>query len=395
MTLASRQRAEAGAPFADWIPPSNMSVQSLIDRFEPVAPSLTRRLAIGDPHLVDFRSNDYLGMTRHPALRKALEAAVATGASGAAASPLVSGWTREHAALADRVSDTFGTEDTLLFTSGYAANLTLMSALFKPGDDVLVDRETHASLLDGLKLAGARIRRYRHLDTAHLAELMDRHPAARAIVTDGLFSMSGQIAPLAQILDLAEPRRLPVILDDAHGFGTLGQRGLGVTEFAGVDPRRLAALTGTFGKSFGLGGAFVTGSRALTDHLVQSGRGFIYSTAMPTLFAEALRLLWPAVLLDPAPRDRLSLNIQTFRACCQKRGLPVENAPGPIQPLLLGDPTKALRVAEVARDSGFALGAFRPPTVAPGTSRIRIALSAAHTRDAIENLTNVLADAVT
>lgn len=367
-------------------------LHTLLRRFPAPPEALRRDLCSITPGLIDFRSNDYLGMTRASPLRHALEVALAQGTTGAAASPLVGGWTPTHAALAARISEAFGTEDTLLFSSGYAANLTLMSALFRRGDEVLTDHDIHASLIDGLRLAGVRIRRYRHLDIEYAGAMMQRHRGIRAIVTDGLFSMSGDTPDLHGLLSLAQTHGVPVLLDDAHGFATLGAGGLGVAEAQGVPITEFGALTGTFGKAFGLSGAFVTGPRVLTRHLIQSGRGFIYSTAMPTLHASALCNLWSEVIERPHLRQRLHQNIDSFAALCAAQNLPMPARIGPIQPLELGSPDAALAACAQGAKAGLALAAFRPPTVAPGTSRIRVVISAAHRPEELALLVSVLAN---
>lgn len=384
-----------------------MSVRSLLDRFEPPAPELTRRLRtsrVDDSAWtrlqgVDFSSNDYLGLRESKALRDAFEHALAKGYGGAGASPLVTGWQGPHARLAAAISDTLGTEETLLFSSGYVANLSLLGCLFRPGDRVLVDREAHASVIDGLKFAGVRIVRYHHNDIDHARRLIAGREPCVALVTDGLFSMSGDLAPLAAFSELCEETATPLIVDDAHGIGVLGPDGLGVLGLAGIPYRRLAALTGTFGKAFGLAGAFVSGESRLVQHLVQRARGFIYSTSIPTLQAGALESIWPQVMgSDTAPsyvdreyvapgnngvlgrvaRARLHGNIHLWRTLCADADIPIPDCPGPIQPLLLGSADAAVRLADKACEAGLLLTAFRPPTVPPGTSRIRIALSAAH-----------------
>ena len=408
-----------------------MSVRQLLDRFEPPAPEFIRSLRTpqvdaaarsesrGADALVDFSSNDYLGLRESTTLQDAFKQALAEGYGGAGASPLVTGWQGPHARLAATISHTLGTEASLLFSSGYVANLSLLGCLFRRGDRVLVDREVHASIIDGLKFAGVRIVRYRHNDVDHARRLLGGAQPCVALVTDGLFSMSGDLAPMAALSALCDETATPLIVDDAHGIGVLGPDGRGVLGLAGIPHGRLAAFTGTFGKAFGLAGAFVSGESRLIQHLVQRARGFTYSTGMPTLQARALESIWPQVMGGGAPsckadlatidtglnpgsstgadgtvgrdaRARLNRNIDLWRRLCAGAGIPVPGCPGPIQPLVIGSADAAVTIADKAREAGLLLTAFRPPTVPPDTSRIRIALSAAHSEADLSRLVEFL-----
>ncbi len=404
-----------------------MSVRPLLDRLESPAPELIRSLrtpqadvvtrteSFAATPLVDFSSNDYLGLRESTILQDAFKQALDEGYGGAGASPLVTGWQGPHARLASTISHTLGTEESLLFSSGYVANLSLLGCLFRPDDRVLVDREVHASIIDGLKFAGVRIVRYRHNDIDHARRQLAGAQPCMALVTDGLFSMSGDLAPMAALTQLCDEMATPLIVDDAHGLGVLGSDGRGVLGLADIPHGRLAAFTGTFGKAFGLAGAFVSGESRLIQHLVQRARGFIYSTAMPTLQARALESIWPQVMgcgavscnADPKAADtepdtgvdgkvgrraraRLKRNVELWRSLCAEAGIPVAPCPGPIQPLLMESADAAVTLAEKAREAGLLLTAFRPPTVAPGTSRIRIALSAAHSETDLMRLVEFL-----
>jgi 8-amino-7-oxononanoate synthase len=349
------------------------------------------RARIGGRWYVNFSSNDYLGLSQHPDIAAALSR-VGFTAHGAGASPLVSGYTTLHQEVETAVANYLGLPAALLCSSGYCANLGLLGALLERGEAVFHDRHNHASLLDATRLAGARLRRYPHLDTKALRrQLRKTSQVARLLVTEGVFSMDGDLAPLPELADCAELYGLSLVVDDAHGFGVLGQNGRGSVEAFGLPPSRAPIRIITFGKALGLAGACIVGPEQVIDALVQFARPYIYSTACSPAMCSAL-LAALAVLRNEAwRRQRLGDLVNRFQAAARQRGIPVSQTDGPIQPLILGNVDTALRAAAALRSSGFLVKAFRPPTVPAGTARLRISFSALHDDAHIDGLVAALA----
>ena len=344
--------------------------------------------------LVDFCSNDYLGLADDPATADALARAARANGSGAAASPLIDGRRRVHEALERRISEWLGTEATLLFSAGYAANVGTISALVAADDEVHADRHIHASLIDGIRLAGARLKRFPHLDYERLeARLQRTSHRDRWIVTDGVFSMDGDAADPRRLITISLRHDAPLILDDAHGFGVIGSCGLGVLGEVPARGDGFAAVIGTFGKAFGLGGAFVSGPAAAIDALVNGARSYAYSTGLSPAVAGAVLELWPEVVESDARRMRLGQNVNRFRLSAQRSGLPLLDSKTPIQGLKVGDPALAVRLSDALATRGFHVRAIRAPTVPAGTERLRITLSARHSADQIDALIAAIAAA--
>ena len=357
-----------------------------------------RRLVDGRT-LVDFCGNDYLGLARHPALTSALTRAAAAEGVGTGAAHLVSGHRGEHAALEEELADWTGRERAVLFSTGVMANLGALQALLGAGSlpgrgDALCvqDRLNHASLIDGAQLAGAELRRYPHGDAEAAARQLDARPDHPALLaTDGVFSMDGDVAPLAALATLCRKRHALFYVDDAHGLGVLGPEGAGSVAAAGLDATQVPVLMGTFGKALGTAGAFVAGDAALIEAIVQFARPYIYTTAMPTALAAATRASLRLVRADTdGRREQLAAHIARFRAGAGQLGLPVMPSSTAIQPLLIGSPEGALSASRTLEAAGFLVVAIRPPTVPQGAARLRITLSAAHTADQIDALLDVL-----
>jgi 8-amino-7-oxononanoate synthase len=337
--------------------------------------------------MIDFCSNDYLGLAREASL---LDAARAASAAGAGASALVSGYGTEHAALEAELADWLGSEAAVLLPSGYQANLALGPVLLGRGDAALADRLNHASLNDGIRLSGARIRRFRHGDAADAELRCD--PSVRWIVTDSVFSMDGDRAPLADLADLADRRGLGLWVDDAHGLGVLGTEGRGALAEAGITAD---ARVVTFGKSLGTQGAAILGDAVLIDELLNRGRGVIYSTALAPMLVAATRHALGRLRDEGWRRERLASNLARFRRALAAAGLPVPDSETPIQPILLGDDRQAQAAEDVLSRAGYLVRAIRPPTVPEGSARLRITLSAAHEDAQIDGLVAALAEAMT
>jgi len=343
--------------------------------------------------LLAFCSNDYLGLANDPRVIGALQQGAARYGAGSGASHLVSGHSRAHHELEEALAEFTGRPRALLFSGGYAANLGVISALLGRGDAVFQDRLNHASLLDGGLLSGARLQRFLHNDAASLEARLARSPARRKLVAvDGVFSMDGDEAPLAALAAASARYGALLYVDDAHGFGVLGERGAGTLEKQGMGSAGVPLLMATLGKALGVAGAFVAGSAELIETLIQFARTYIYTTAMPPALAVAAAESLRIVREEPWRRAHLQELIERFRAGANALGLQVLPSQTAIQPLLLGDAATALRWSEQLLARGLLVPAIRPPTVPRGQSRLRVTLSAAHTVAEVERLLQALAD---
>ena len=327
-----------------------------------------------------FCSNDYLGLANHPALIQALHDTAQEYGVGGGSSHLVCGHLTPHQQLEDALADWLGYERVMLFSTGYMANLGVISALAGKGRPVIQDKLNHASLIDGALLAQASMRRYLHGDVASAEKLLSRSTDSGLLITDGVFSMDGDVAPLSELSNLAIKHDWMFMVDDAHGLGCLGEDGRGCLSLAGLDAERLPILIGTFGKAFGTAGAFVATSHDYADYLTQFARPYIYTTAMSPAMAGAtlasLRIIQS--LEGQERRDRLSAHIAYFRQRMQSLPVVLMASETAIQPILMGDSKTALQISERLKSLGVWCTAIRPPTVPIGSARLRITLSAAH-----------------
>lgn len=339
--------------------------------------------------LVNFCSNDYLGLAATGG--EDLAAAARRWQFGSGASHLVCGHSQAHHALEDALAELTGYPRALLFSTGYMANIGAISALAQRGDRVIQDKLNHASLLDGAILSRADLQRFRHADYEHLADLLNKGDARgeTLVVSDSLFSMDGDLADVPQLSRLCEQTGSLLMIDDAHGFGVLGENGGGVREHFGLTTQQLPVYVGTLGKALGGYGAFVAGSNDLIDYLIQFARPYIYTTALPPAVAEAM-LGNLERLQDNARRQQLNARIQQFRSGAKQIHLPLMDSQSPIQPLLIGESAKAISVSNELRTRGLWVSAIRPPTVAEGSARLRVTLSAAHSEDDVKRLLDAL-----
>ncbi len=345
------------------------------------------RVHDGELELLNFSSNDYLGLAGHPDLRAAAAEAAHEFGSGSGASALVTGYRPQHQQLEDGLAEFLDREAALLFSSGYLANLAVATSLAGRGDRIVQDRLCHASLIDAARLSGARLARYRHADMGSLEQqLGDASSGHTLIVTDGVFSMDGDIAPLSELSAQAQASDAWLVVDDAHGIGVIGSGGRGLVAEAGLNQARVPVLVGTLGKAFGSAGAFVAGSRGLVEHLVNEARSYLFTTAMPPAVAAAGLAGLAHVRDDQWRREHLAERVSQFREGAQQRGLDLMPSHTAIQPLVLGGEKAALDLAGRLRERGFLVAAIRPPTVPPGTARLRVTLSAAHTHEHVESL---------
>ena len=349
-------------------------------------------LRVAGEALLAFCSNDYLGLTQHPDVITAGQRAMAEFGAGAGASHLISGHFHVHHVLEERLAEVTGRDRALLFSSGYQANIGLLSALAGRGDHIFHDRLNHASLLDGGLLSGARFRRFAHADVSALERLLKKNIAGRKlVVTDGVFSMDGDIAPLVEMARLCTAKDALLIVDDAHGFGVLGESGAGTVAELGLDQKQVPVLMGTLGKALGVQGAFVAGSAELIETLIQRARSYVYSTAIPPSSAAALLAGLTLLQGNRSLTEKLRRNIRHFRQGAEALALPIAASTTAIQPLLLGDSERAMRWSQALREDGLLVPAIRPPTVPEGSARLRIALSAAHSDTQINRLLDSLA----
>ncbi|WP_302138897.1 8-amino-7-oxononanoate synthase [Halomonas alkalicola] len=351
-----------------------------------------RRTASPDTAPLDFAGNDYLGLAGDPRLAEAMARAARRHGAGGRASHLVSGHLAVHEALECRLAELTGRPSALLFSTGYMANLGTLQALCDGETRVFQDRLNHASLLDGATLAGAPSRRFHHGDLADLVRLLERAPveAPKLVVSDGVFSMDGDVADIAGLAAAARRHGAWLMIDDAHGLGVLGEHGDGCVGRAhGVED--VPILVGTLGKALGSGGAFVAGSQALIDHLIQFARPYVYTTAQPPGVAAATLAALEILAEEPERRARLARLIARFRAEAAGLGLPLAQSHTPIQPLVLGESRRVMAWAERLARRGLLIGAIREPTVPRGQARLRITLSAAHADRDLEALLEGLA----
>ena len=342
--------------------------------------------------LLAFCSNDYLGLANHPQVIEAWRAGAEKWGVGGGASHLVIGHSTPHHELEEALAEFSGRPRALLFSTGYMANLGAVTALVGQGDTVLEDRLNHASLLDAGLLSGARFSRYLHNDPVSLANRLRKAAGNTLVVSDGVFSMDGDLAGLPALC--AEARRAGawVMVDDAHGFGPLGATGGGIVEHFGLGADDVQVLVGTLGKAFGTAGAFVAGSEELIETLVQFARPYIYTTSQPPALACATLKSLELLRSEHWRREHLNALIKRFREGAQAIGLQLMDSATPIQPILIGDSARALQLSQLLRERGLLVTAIRPPTVPAGSARLRVTLSAAHSQAQLELLLEALAD---
>jgi len=344
---------------------------------------------------VNFCSNDYLGLAADARVAAAMQAAIGRFGSGAGAAHLVTGHSAEHHALEEELAQFTGREAALLFSTGYMANVGVITALAGRGEVVLQDRLNHASLVDGARQSGARLLRYAHNDADAAARLAAQHGETLALIaTDGVFSMDGDTAPLPALAATARAAGAWLLVDDAHGLGVLGARGGGALEAAGLDADSVPLLVGTLGKAFGSFGAFVAGDRDLIELVMQRARSYVFTTALPPAVAAATRAAVAIARTEGWRRDRLTALIARFRAGAAARALPLAPSMTPIQPVRVPGAAACVAASQALRGRGFWVSAIRHPTVPAGAERLRVTLSAGHSEEQVDALLDALADSV-
>lgn len=343
----------------------------------------------GQP-LLAFCSNDYMGLANHPEVIAAWQAGAERWGVGGGASHLVIGHSAPHHELEEALAELTGRPRALLFSNGYMANLGAVTALVGQGDTVLEDRLNHASLLDAGLLSGARFSRYLHNDVSSLEARLEKSVGDTLVVTDGVFSMDGDIADLPALARATRAKGAWLMVDDAHGFGPLGANGAGIIEHFGLSMDDVPVLVGTLGKSFGTSGAFVAGSEELIETLIQFARPYIYTTSQPPALACATLKSLQLLRTEHWRREHLTRLIQQFRRGAEQIGLQLMDSFTPIQPIMIGDARRALHLSQLLRERGLLVTAIRPPTVPAGSARLRVTLSAAHSEADVQLLLNTL-----
>lgn len=363
---------------------------SLWRELRTVQSSASPTIDVGDRTLLNFCSNNYLSLAADRRLVEAAGIAAGQFGVGTSASHLIVGHTEKHQQLERKIASFVGAEKAILFSTGYMANLAVASTLLGRNDLLLQDRLNHASIIDAGKLSSAKVRRYRHGDADHAASMLKQrtdHAAANRVMiaTDGVFSMDGDVAPLADLRSVCQRHDAMLLVDDAHGIGVLGS-GRGSLAAAGIDVGGNVLLLGTLSKALGSFGAFVAGDAVLTDHLIQFARPFIYTTALPCPVVAASLAAVKILESEPQRVERLHRNIRDFRDQAIAAGLPITQSATPIQPLIVGESNAAMRLGQHLEQEGILAVAIRPPTVPAGAARIRITLMADHTQQQIERL---------
>ena len=351
-------------------------------------------LQIDGRAVVNFCSNDYLGLANHPDVVSAFKTAADQYGVGSGSAHLICGHSAAHHALEEELAAFTGRDRALLFSTGYMANLGVISALLGRCDAVFEDRLNHASLLDGGLLSGAKFKRYAHADVGHLTVHLKKASGNKLIVTDGVFSMDGDFAPLPALSAAAKAHDAWLMVDDAHGLGVIGERGGGLLDYYGLKQDDVPVLMGTLGKGLGTFGAFVAGSDVLIETLIQKARTYIYTTAMPAAVAEATRASLKIVIAEDWRRDKLNKLADRFKMGARHLGLQLMASASPIQPILIGDSQRAVDISNALLQSGFLVSAIRPPTVPQGGARLRVTLSALHDEPQVDRLLDALDKAI-
>lgn len=350
-----------------------------------------RYLVQNQTRYLNFSSNDYLGMSHHAQVIQAWQQGAETYGVGSGGSGHVTGYHETHQQFEQQLADWLGFPRALLFISGFAANQALIAALTEKSDRIIADKLSHASLLEAAMNSPAQLRRFTHNDVPSLQALLAHpHEGQQLVVTEGVFSMDGDAAPLAEIAQISRDAGALLMVDDAHGIGVMGEEGRGSCDQQQIKPDLLVV---TFGKAFGAGGAAVLCSESLADYLLQFARHLIYSTAMPPAQACALSAALNVIRHDESRRAQLRANIAHFRSGAAQLPLKLMASQTAIQPLIVGENQAAVNLASTMRERGFWMTAIRPPTVPPGTARLRVTLTASHTADDIDKLLEALYDA--
>lgn len=342
--------------------------------------------------LINFCSNDYLGLSGHKDIVQALQSGAERFGVGSGASHLVCGYSAAHAELEERLAAFVNRQRVLLFSTGYMANAALANVFLNRKDELFADKLVHASMIDAASMSNARLTRYRHCDVDSLANALTSSSAInKLVVTDSVFSMDGDIAPLPEIAALCKSNDAWLGVDDAHGFGVLGKHGAGVTEHYAMSEKQIPLLMATLGKAVGCFGAFIAGNKDVIELLLQTGRSYIYTTAPPPALAVAAIKALEIMQSETWRREHLNLLINRFKCGAKDLGLSLQSSDTPIQPLLVGSSEQALTLSRYLFEQGILVTAIRPPTVPKNTARLRITLTASHSETHVDRLLDALA----
>ncbi|MEE9310227.1 MAG: 8-amino-7-oxononanoate synthase [Cocleimonas sp.] len=340
---------------------------------------------------LSFCSNDYLGLANHPDVLTAFKQAADNYGVGSGSAHLINGHSIEHQALEEELADFTGRDRALLFSTGYMANLGTVNALMERGDMIFADRLNHASLIDAGLLSQAKMKRYTHNSVGALEKLYAKKPTANTLIlSDGVFSMDGDIAPVKQLANIAIKNNAWLMIDDAHGFGALGKTGAGLLEQENLTQQEVPILMATLGKAVGTAGAFIAGSNELVEYLIQTARTYTYTTAMPPAIAAATRASLHIIKNDRERQERLNQNIQQFKQGADELGIDLMPSNTAIQPIMVGSTGQAMKMSERLCDRGILVTAIRPPTIPEGTARLRVTFSAEHTEEDVAILLEAL-----
>ncbi len=352
-------------------------------------------MKINGKDILTFCSNDYLGLANHPDVITAFKQAADKYGVGSGAAHLINGHSIEHQLLEEELAEFTGRERVLLFSTGYMANMGVVNAIMERGDSIFADRLNHASLIDASLLSKAKLQRYAHNDINALQKRFAKTSSDNSLIlSDGVFSMDGDCAPVTELAEIAEKNKAWLMIDDAHGFGVLGKNGAGLLEQQNLSQQHVPILMATLGKAFGTAGAFIAGSDDLIEYLIQTARTYIYTTAMPPAIAAATRTSLKLVQQEDWRREKLDSLIKQFKQGANQLGLELMPSDTPIQPILIGDSKKALRISKQLKQQGILVTAIRPPTVEQGTARLRVTLSANHNNNHIKLLLDELSKAI-
>ncbi len=366
-------------------------IQSLVDKlFQRQELGLYRSRHIiteRNRKILSFMNNDYLGLANHPEVIHTFQKNAAYYGLGSSASQLLGGYYIEHQRLEEKLAEFLGLERALIFSSGYMANLSVLTTLINNQDCAFEDRLNHASLIDGVRYSNAQVKRYRRNNLLMLEKrIAQTYAKNKWIITEGVFGMDGDVAPLPQLFHLAQSYDCQLLIDDAHGIGVLGKSGRGSIEHYQLPIKNASIVVGTFGKAFGTMGAFVAGHHVMIEALMQFGRGFIYTTALPPAIASATCTSLRLIQTENWRRENLQFLIQYFKKNAYDLNLPLLPSITPIQTLIIGNTINTLKITELLKEKGVLVGCVRPPTIPPNTSRLRINLNVNHTQHDVDFL---------
>ena len=374
---------------------SERKADNLWRSLQAIESSPGRTIDVGGRSLLNFCSNNYLSLAGHPDLIAAAQAATQKYGVSTSASHLIVGHTEIHQRLKEKIAQFVGAEKSVLFSTGYMANLAVPTTFLGRHDLLVQDRLNHASIIDAAKMSDAKLRRYHHADSVAANEILagsrpEPQPARKMLVTDGVFSMDGDLAPLDALHQSCKDHETVLVVDDAHGFGVVGPSGRGSLSRFDLGPTGNILTLGTLSKAVGSFGAFVAGDVVYIDTLIQHARPFIYTTALPCSAAAASLTAIELFESESWRREKLNDNIRLFRKLAGDAGVAITDSTTPIQPIIVGDSAAALTISEHLKESGIMASAIRPPTVPVGQARIRITLMTEHTDADIEKLVTAL-----